>query len=69
VARPCLLLAITALIGETMSKDRARRALSLVAASPTHTTAGLVIILAISALLVVVFALCDQGRKHSAFKN
>jgi hypothetical protein len=28
-----------------------------------------VIILAIAALLVVVFALCDQGRKHSTFKN
>ncbi len=44
-------------------------ALSLVAASPTHATDGVVIILAIAALLVVVFALCDQGRKHSAFKN
>ncbi|MBT2372164.1 MFS transporter [Pseudomonas fluorescens] len=44
-------------------------ALSLVAASPTHATGGVVIILAIAALLVVVFALCDQGRKHSAFKN
>ena len=28
-----------------------------------------VVILAISALLVVVFALCDQGAKHSTFKN
>lgn len=44
-------------------------ALSMVAASATHSTDGVVIILAISALLVVVFALCDQGRKHSAFKN
>src|SRR5450830_175177 len=44
-------------------------ALSLVAASPTHATGGVVIILAIAALLVVVFALCDQGRKHSTFKN
>ena len=44
-------------------------ALSMVAASATHSTDGVVIILAISSLLVVVFALCDQGRKHSAFKN
>jgi MFS family permease len=44
-------------------------ALSMVAASATHSTDGVVIILAISSLLVVVFALFDQGRKHSAFKN
>ena len=44
-------------------------ALSMVAASATHSTDGVVVILAISALLVVVFALCDQGAKHSAFKN
>ncbi|MFL1389873.1 MFS transporter [Pseudomonas tritici] len=44
-------------------------ALSMVATSATHSTDGVVIILAISAALVVVFALCDQGRKHSAFKN
>lgn len=44
-------------------------ALSMVAASATHSTDGVVIILGISAVLVVVFALCDQGRKHSAFKN
>ncbi|QIH08802.1 MULTISPECIES: MFS transporter [unclassified Pseudomonas] len=44
-------------------------ALSLVTASATHSTDGVVIILAIAAVLVVVFALCDQGRKHSAFKN
>ncbi|AVE03507.1 MFS transporter [Pseudomonas palleroniana] len=44
-------------------------ALSMVAASATHSTDGVVIILAVSALLVVVFALCDQGRKHSTFKN
>ena len=44
-------------------------ALSMVAASATHSTDGVVIILAVSALLVVVFALCDQGAKHSAFKN
>lgn len=44
-------------------------ALSMVAASATHSTDGVVIILAVAALLVVVFALCDQGAKHSAFKN
>ncbi|WP_416199868.1 MAG: MFS domain-containing protein [Pseudomonas shahriarae] len=44
-------------------------ALSMVAASTTHSTDGVVIILAIASVLVVVFALCDQGRKHSAFKN
>lgn len=44
-------------------------ALSLVSASATHSTDGVVIILAIASILVVVFALCDQGRKHSAFKN
>ncbi|AZE55099.1 putative MFS-type transporter [Pseudomonas synxantha] len=44
-------------------------ALSMVAASATHSTDGVVIILAVSALLVVVFALCDQGAKHSTFKN
>lgn len=44
-------------------------ALSMVAASATHSTDGVVIILAIASVLVVVFALCDQGRKHSAFKN
>ncbi|MCK3844308.1 MULTISPECIES: MFS transporter [unclassified Pseudomonas] len=44
-------------------------ALSMVAASATHSTDGVVVILAISALLVVVFALCDQGAKHSTFKN
>lgn len=44
-------------------------ALSMVAASATHSTDGVAVILAISALLVVVFALCDQGAKHSTFKN
>ena len=44
-------------------------ALSMVAASATHSTDGVLVILAISALLVVVFALCDQGAKHSTFKN
>ncbi|MDD0975308.1 MFS transporter [Pseudomonas fontis] len=43
--------------------------LALVASSPTHSTDGVVVILAIAAVFVVVFALCDQGRKHSSFKN
>lgn len=43
--------------------------LALVAHSTTHSTDGVALILAISAVLVVVFALCDQGRKHSSFKN
>jgi len=43
--------------------------LALVASSATHSTDGVAIILAVSAVLVVVFALCDQGRKHSSFKN
>ena len=38
-------------------------------ASATHSTDGVVIILAVAAVLVVVFAFLDQGRKHSAFKN
>ncbi|WP_248800368.1 MFS transporter [Pseudomonas sp. MWU13-2105] len=44
-------------------------ALSLVSASATHSTDGVALILAIAAVCVVVFALCDQGKKHSAFKN
>ncbi|MDR3661564.1 MAG: MFS transporter [Mycobacterium sp.] len=44
-------------------------ALSLVSASATHSTDGVALILAIAAVCVVVFALCDQGRKHSTFKN
>lgn len=43
--------------------------LALVASSATHSTDGVAIILAVAAVLVVVFALCDQGRKHSSFKN
>ncbi|TDF85635.1 MFS transporter [Pseudomonas sp. H9] len=43
--------------------------LALVASSATHSTDGVAIILAVAAVLVVVFALCDQGRKHSKFKN
>ena len=33
------------------------------------STDGVVVILAVAAVLVVVFALCDQGYKHSKFKN
>lgn len=43
--------------------------LALVAGSATHSTDGVALILAISGVLVVVFALCDQGRKHSTAKN
>ncbi|AVO58923.1 MFS transporter [Pseudomonas chlororaphis] len=43
--------------------------LALVANSATHSTDGVALILAVSAVMVVVFALCDQGRKHSSFKN
>ncbi len=43
--------------------------LALVAGSATHSTDGVALILAISGVLVVVFALCDQGRKHSTSKN
>ena len=43
--------------------------LALVASSATHSTDGVAVILAVAAVFVVVFALCDQGRKHSSFKN
>ena len=43
--------------------------LALVASSATHSTDGVAVILAVAAVLVVVFALCDQGHKHSSFKN
>ncbi|MFZ5936999.1 MFS transporter [Pseudomonas sp. HS6-2] len=43
--------------------------LALVAGSATHSTDGVALILAIAGVLVVVFALCDQGRKHSSAKN
>ncbi|MFK0312648.1 MFS transporter [Pseudomonas sp. NPDC090233] len=43
--------------------------LALVASSATHSTDGVALILAVSGVLVVVFALCDQGRKHSSSKN
>jgi len=43
--------------------------LALVAGSATHSTDGVALILAIAGVLVVVFALCDQGSKHSSSKN
>jgi len=43
--------------------------LALVAGSATHSTDGVALILAIAGVLVVMFALCDQGRKHSSSKN
>ncbi|QBF27746.1 MFS transporter [Pseudomonas tructae] len=43
--------------------------LALVASSATHSTDGVALILVVAAVFVVVFALCDQGRKHSSFKN
>ncbi|MFY1664329.1 MFS transporter [Pseudomonas sp. Pseu.R1] len=44
-------------------------ALSLVSASPTHSTSGVMIILIISGVVVVVGSLYDQGRRHSTAKN
>lgn len=43
--------------------------LALVAGSATHSTDGVALILAVSGVLVVVFALLDQGRRHSTSKN
>lgn len=43
--------------------------LALVANSATHSTEGVALILTIAGVLVVAFALCDQGRKHSNSKN
>lgn len=44
-------------------------ALSLVSASPTHSTHGVVVILVLAAVVLVVAACFDQGKKHSAYKN
>ncbi len=44
-------------------------ALSLVSASPTHSTSGVMIILVLAGFVVVVGSLFDQGRKHSSAKN
>lgn len=43
--------------------------LALVASSATHSTDGVALMLTIAGILVVVFAFCDQGRKHSSAKN
>jgi len=44
-------------------------ALSMVAASPTHPTTSVIIILGISGILVAIAAFCDQGYKFSKHKN
>lgn len=44
-------------------------ALSMVAASPTHSTAIVIMILIAAAVFVVVAALCDQGYRFSKHKN
>lgn len=44
-------------------------ALGLVAASPTHSTTGVIVILTLAALLVVLTAACDQGYRFSKYKN
>lgn len=43
--------------------------LALVASSAAHSTDGVAVILAVAGVLVVVFALCDQGRRYSSAKN
>ena len=43
--------------------------LAMVANSPTHSTTGVVIILAVAAVILVISALFDQGRKYSQHKN
>lgn len=43
--------------------------LALVAGSATHSTDGVAMILAVAGVLVVVFAFCDQGWRHSKSKN
>lgn len=44
-------------------------ALSAVAASPTHSTDSVVMILAVSGILVFLACLFDQGKKFSSHKN
>ncbi|AOA57450.1 MFS transporter [Acinetobacter larvae] len=44
-------------------------ALAMVAASPTHSTSSVSIILLIAGIMVVVAAFYDQGRKFSKHKN
>lgn len=43
--------------------------LAMVANSPTHSTTGVVIILAVSGIILVISALFDQGYKYSKDKN
>ncbi|AMK32018.1 MFS transporter [Pseudomonas mosselii] len=43
--------------------------LALVAGSATHSTDGVALILAVAGVLVVMFALLDQGWRHSKSKN
>ena len=43
--------------------------LALVAGSATHSTDGVALILAVAGVLVVIFALLDQGWRHSKSKN
>lgn len=44
-------------------------ALALVSSSPTHSTSGVVMILVLAAVVLVVAASFDQGKKYSDFKN
>jgi MFS family permease len=44
-------------------------ALSLVVASPTHSTVGVAIVIAASGLVVAAAALFDQGRRFGSAKN
>ncbi|MCU4414369.1 MFS transporter [Acinetobacter sp. WU_MDCI_Axc73] len=44
-------------------------ALSMVAASPTHSTTSVIVILAVAAVFVVIAAICDQGYRFSKHKN
>ena len=44
-------------------------ALTLVAASPTHSTTGVIMILVAAGIFVVLTAFCDQGYKSSKHKN
>lgn len=44
-------------------------ALAMVAQSATHSTTGVVVILAASGVILVIAALCDQGYRFSKYKN
>jgi len=41
----------------------------LVAASATNATTGVGVVLTIAGLLILIPALLDQGKRHSADKN